>query len=285
MSASAAGPEATFGAVHDHAPTCFPQGREVSVRSSPPIAARQARDALVLAAGNGDRFRNGSAESKLMQPVLGQPLILRTLETAARAGIEAFHLVLGYRADTLRTLVEKHTPSGATVTFSYNPHWHLENGVSVLAARDALDGRRFALLMGDHLFEPDVLARLLRTRVVPGESLLAVDSRPAPPAVVAEATKVQVSGGRIRAIGKDLARHDALDTGLFVCDPSLFPALDAAVASGDTTLSGGIRRLAETGVMRAVDIGAAEWFDIDTVDDLQTAESRLSAAVPEPENA
>jgi choline kinase len=235
----------------------------------------------VLAAGNGDRFRNGSAESKLMQPILGRPLILRTLETAARAGIEAFHLVLGYRAETLRALVEKHAPPGATVTFSYNPHWHLENGVSVLAARDALDGRRFALLMGDHLFEPDVLTRLLRTPVDPGESLLAVDSRPAPPAVVAEATKVEVSAGRIRAIGKDLRRHDALDTGLFVCDPSLFAALDAAVASGDTTLSGGIRRLAERGTMLAVDIGAAEWFDIDTVDDLQTAESRLSAGVPE----
>jgi choline kinase len=238
----------------------------------------------VLAAGNGDRFRNGSAESKLMQPVLGQPLILRTLETARRAGIEAFHVVLGYRAGTLRALVENNTPRGATVSFSYNPLWHLENGVSVLAARDALASRRFALLMGDHLFEPTVLARLLRTRVLPGESLLAVDSRPAPPAVAAEATKVQLRGGRIRAIGKDLTAYDALDTGVFVCDPSLFPALDAAVATGDTTLSGGIRRLAAGGTMLAVDIGGAEWFDIDTVDDLQTAESRLSATVPEPES-
>lgn len=254
------------------------------MRFSPPTPARPAREALVLAAGNGDRFKNGSAGSKLMQPVLGQPLILRTLETAARAGIEAFHLVLGYRADALRTLVENHTPHGAAVTFSYNPDWHLENGVSVLAAREALAGRRFALLMGDHLFEPAVLARLLQTAVLPGESLLAVDSRPAAPAVVAEATKVQVSGGRIRAIGKDLARHDALDTGLFVCDSALFPALDAAVAGGDTTLSGGIRRLAEQGAMLAVDIGAAEWFDIDTFDDLETAECRLSGAVPEPEN-
>ncbi len=254
------------------------------MRSTLPIPASQARDALVLAAGNGDRFRNGSAESKLMQPVLGQPLILRTLETAARAGIQAFHVVLGYRAAALRSLIQNNAPHATAVTFSYNPDWHLENGLSVLTARDALDGRRFALLMGDHLFEPDVLARLLRTRVLPGESLLAVDSRPAPPSVVAEATKVRVSGGRIRAIGKDLARHDALDTGLFVCDPSLFSALDASVATGDTTLSGGVRRLAESGLMRAVDIGAADWFDIDTVDDLQTAEFRLSAVLPEPEN-
>ena len=45
------------------------------------------RTALVLAAGNGDRFVNGSRESKLLQPVLGEPLILRTLRTAVEAGI------------------------------------------------------------------------------------------------------------------------------------------------------------------------------------------------------
>ena len=38
--------------------------------------------ALVLAAGNGDRFRNPARESKLLQPVLGRPLIIRTIERA-----------------------------------------------------------------------------------------------------------------------------------------------------------------------------------------------------------
>src|SRR5687767_10933583 len=96
------------------------------------------------------------------------------------------------------------------VHFSYNPEWHLENGVSVLAARGRFT-RSFALLMGDHLFESDVLARLLRTRAGTDESLLAVDSRPAPQDVAAEATKVRMDGAKIVAIGKDLAEYDALD--------------------------------------------------------------------------
>ena len=45
----------------------------------------------------------------------------------------------------------------------------------------------------------------------------------------------------ITAIGKGLGDYDALDTGVFVCSPYLFNALDAAIRSGDTTLSGGIR--------------------------------------------
>jgi choline kinase len=129
--------------------------------------------------------------------------------------------------------------------------------------------------MGDHLFEAAALAALLREPAAPEESLLAVDSRPAAPATVAEATKVRLAGHRIVAIGKDLTAYDALDTGLFVCAPALFPALDASCAAGDTTLSGGIRRLAAAGLMRAVDVGSASWYDIDTVDDLAGAEAEL----------
>jgi choline kinase len=242
------------------------------------VAAGPVRDALILAAGNGDRFKNGSSESKLLQPVLGQPLILRTLQGARAAGLTDVHVVLGYRAASVRAAIERGCPADTSVHFLHNPDWHLENGVSVLTARTALRDRRFALLMGDHLFEPPVLARLLRTAVDAGESVLAVDSTPAPPAIVAEATKVRMAGAHVTAIGKRLSPHHALDTGMFVCHPSLFAALDAAVASGDTTLSAGIRRLAENGTMRAVDVGRAAWFDIDTLDDLATAESKLTGA-------
>jgi CTP:molybdopterin cytidylyltransferase MocA len=46
------------------------------------VMTRAVRTALVLAAGNGDRFKNPTRESKLLQPVLGRPLIIRTIETA-----------------------------------------------------------------------------------------------------------------------------------------------------------------------------------------------------------
>jgi choline kinase len=241
-----------------------------SSSSSQPI-----RDALVLAAGNGDRFLNGARQSKLLQPILGDPIIIRTLTAARDAGIARVEVVLGYEADGLRAVIEAALPRGLAVHFSHNPDWHLENGVSVLAARDRFAGR-FALLMGDHLFEPPALARLLAHPARRGDSLLAVDSRAAAPEVAAEATKVRMSGTHITAIGKDLTTYDALDTGMFVCAPSLFAAIDAARAAGDTTLSGGVRQLAAQGLMHGVDIGDAAWYDIDTMDDLQHAERVLA---------
>src|SRR4029450_5335534 len=145
---------------------------------------------------------------------------MRTIETARAAGIRAFEIVLGYRADHVRAAIEREAPSGVAIRFTGNPDWHLENGVSVLAARRRLQSR-FALLMGDHLFEARVLRQLLRTPAGAGESFLAVDSRSAAPEGAAEATKVRLRGSRIMAIGKALTEYDALDTGLFVCAPTL----------------------------------------------------------------
>lgn len=245
------------------------------------VASAPLQQALVLAAGNGDRFKNTNGKSKLLQPVLGQPLIIRTLETAREAGITSFEIVLGYQAESVQRVIEAAVPAGAGVHFTYNPDWHLENGVSAMCARARCHDRRFALLMGDHLFDSRVLARAMTTRVNDGESVLAIDSRETAPDIAAEATKVRVDGSYIVAIGKELDAHDALDTGLFVCDPNLFDALEQSSASGDTTLSGGIRLLAARRLMRGLDIGDAQWYDIDTPADLESAEALL-AGQPEP---
>ena len=239
------------------------------------------RDAVILAAGNGDRFKSSHHHSKLLHPVLGQPLILRTLETAAAAGIPTLNVVLGFEAERVRAAIERHRIPGATVRFTFNPDWHLENGLSALKARDLCDGRRFALLMGDHLFESKVLERLAAAKTSPGDSLLAVDKGEIDPAIADEATRVRMDGDRLTAIGKHLDPWDALDTGLFIFTPTLFDALDEARRNGETTLSAGVQRLAARGLMRGVDIGAAAWCDVDTAADLSAAESLFGAAEPE----
>jgi choline kinase len=242
------------------------------------FAQRPVDRAIILAAGNGDRFHNPSHDSKLLQPLLGQPILLRTLDAAREAGIRSATIVVGYQAERVRALVERDAPAGLSCSFAYNPEWRLENGVSALAAKPHIGGERFALLMGDHVFEAAVLRKMLRLDVAAGESLLAVDARDVPPAVAEEATKVRRDGSRIVAIGKDLKEYDALDTGVFVFAPTLFDALAAARAAGDTTLSAGVRELAVRGSMRGVEIGNATWCDIDTVSDLAAAESVLAAA-------
>jgi 1L-myo-inositol 1-phosphate cytidylyltransferase len=234
--------------------------------------------AVILAAGNGDRFQNPTHDSKLLQPLLGRPILLRTLEAAYEAGIRSATIVLGYQAERVRALAERGAPRGMKTSFVVNDEWRLENGVSALATRPAIGSDRFALLMGDHVFEPAVLRRMLRLDVEADESLLAIDARPVSKEIADEATKVRRRGSRIVAIGKDLPVYDALDTGVFVFSPVLFDALERARRSGDTTLSGGVRELAARGLMRGVEIGDAAWCDIDTLADLAAAESALGTS-------
>ena len=235
------------------------------------------RSAVILAAGNGDRFPDPDGTPKLLQPLDGRPLLLRTLDQAHAAGIRHAAIVVGYEADKIRAAVERGAPVGLATTFVVNPDWHLENGVSALHARaivNGLPGSHFAVLMGDHVFESRVLHRLLEFPLAPDRSVLAVDTRTADSRVTAEATKVRLDRDRVVAIGKDLAEFDALDTGMFVCARNLFEALERSRDAGDTTLSGGIRQLAASGHMHAFDIGDARWYDVDTPGDLAAAAGR-----------
>jgi choline kinase len=228
--------------------------------------------AIVLAAGNGDRFRNGSSHSKLLTTIGGTPLLVRTLTTAWRAGIADAHVVVGYDAEHVRAAAIKGAPRGLRLHFHFNREWQQENGLSVLAARPYIEDEPFALLMGDHIVDTYALRRLLHVHSDPDEALLCIDRRPTDPVTADEATKVRLDGDRITAIGKNLTAYDAFDTGTFVCRASLFDALESACALGDSTLSAGIARLAEKGLVRGVDIGDADWCDIDTIVDLATAE-------------
>jgi len=235
--------------------------------------------ALVLAAGNGDRFCSGSHHSKLVTPVAGTPLLIRTLTSAREAGVTDAHVVLGYDAEHVRAVAVSRAPVGLSLHFHLNHQWHEENGRSVLQARAALAGRAFAVLMGDHIFEPRALESLASVRRRAGEALVGIDRHTSEPEIVLEATKVRMSGDRVTAIGKTIEPFDGLDTGLFVCDGSLFTAISDACAAGDTTLSAGVGRLAAQGLVRGVDIGFAKWCDIDTIADLTMAE-QLTEPIP-----
>jgi choline kinase len=201
------------------------------------------------------------------------PLINRTIFTAAQAGVRLIDIIVGYQARAVERTAAAAAPPGVTLRFHHNDRWHEENGVSALVARPHVGNERFALLMGDHVFDWRVLQHLVGQTARGNESLLAIDRRPATAAQAAEATKVRLQGDRITAIGKQVDPFDAIDTGLFVFSPAIFGALEESARAGDTSLSGGVRRLAARGLMRGVDTGGSAWCDVDTVADLMQASS------------
>jgi len=201
----------------------------------------------------------------------GKPILEHVILRALAAGVEEFVIVLGYRADLIRQWLESQWNGRASFTFVENRDYHKHNGISALKARNALYGN-FLLLMADHLFEPETARRLLRQRLAPREVILAVDPKVDCTFDIDDATKVRRAGDWIVDIGKEIADYDALDTGMFLCSPALFDDLESASKDGNCSLSDGMLRLAHEGRLRAMEIGDAQWHDVDTPEALAYAD-------------
>jgi choline kinase len=237
-----------------------------SERSAPPRVkglSRQA-DCLIIAAGKGSRLV-ARGEPKPLVTLGGVTLLERVMCAVAEAGIDSFCIVTGYLAGQIeRFLPASPLLAGLNVHFVHNAGWERANGLSVACAAGSL-GPRFVLLMSDHLFDTRILSRLLEEPVGEDEVILAVDRRVHnhPTADIDDVTKVLVEGGAIRDIGKELAAYNAFDTGIFLCTPAIFAALEESFRGGDYSLSGGIRVLASRGKARVFDVGDATWIDVD----------------------
>lgn len=218
---------------------------------------------VILAAGRGSRLSR--SDSKPLTPLLGVPLIERTMRTALEGGATEFVVVTGYRAEPVQAFVtELGRRLGVPVSVVHNPEWNeLGNGRSLWHARSQLDSP-FLLLMADHLFEAGIIDRLRQAELPADGLLLAVDEDVRREDIdMDDVTRVLHEDGRILAIGKEMPRFNAFDTGVFLSTPAIVPALEEAFAAGDSSLSGAVSVLSSRDRARVVDIGGAYWADVD----------------------
>jgi choline kinase len=235
---------------------------------------QQVHECLILAAGNGRRLISASGGSpKPLVQLHGKSLLEHVIVDAHEAGVDRFVIVVGCGADAIRRwLAERPLGGDISIALVENVHYQKDNGVSVLKARNQLR-ETFLLLMADHIFEPRTARALLEQPLIPGEVILAVDPKINQVFDLDDATKVRREGDRIVDIGKQIARYDAFDTGMFLCSPALFDVLESAKMEDNCSLSDGMRILGRAGRLRAFDIGDAAWQDVDTPEALAYAES------------
>jgi len=241
------------------------------------------KQCLILAAGNGTRLRPvSSGLPKPLVPFRGRPILEHVILRAHQARIDEFVIVVGYRSDLIRRWFDSRWLGDVSVTFVENPEYHKQNGMSALKARNELHDT-FLLVMADHLFEPETARALMRQPLAPGEVILGVDPKIDDVFDLDDATKVRREGDLIVDIGKEILSYDALDTGMFLCSPALFDNLESVARDGDCSLSDGMRQLARARRLRALEIGAAQWQDVDTPEALEYAEHIFDRHLSRPE--
>jgi len=238
---------------------------------------------VILAAGKGERLSAAISAPKPLTPLLGLTVIERAILSLKECGITDFVIVVGYRSEEVKRYVESRfqTHADVNIKFVRNEEFDEGNGLSVWKAREAVDNEDFILLMCDHVFEPGIVKQLLSYAPGTGKCILCVD-RPENVFDLADATKLLVAGERPERIGKALKDYNAIDCGIFYCTPAIFNALSAAIAGGDTALTGAVQRLIQSNELGVLDIHGRFWCDIDTPASLRYAEKRMLSSLGKP---
>jgi len=235
--------------------------------------------AVILAAGCATRLRPHSDDTpKTLLPVAGVPILRRTITNLLRSGFDQFVIGTGYLEHMVRDAVASWFP-GLDVTYVTNRDFRTTNNAySLLLCRPHVENESFILLDGDVVFDHVVVDEL----VVRGPDCLAVRSVGE---IGLEEVKVTADvHDRVLAIGKHVpvrsAMGESVGIELFSAASSnrLFAALHQRVTEQGLVneyYEAAFQQIIDEGsTLYGVDIGTMYATEIDTIEDLLSANAR-----------
>lgn len=240
--------------------------------------------AVILAAGASSRLRPLTDHvPKALVPVLGVPMLRRSMDHLIALGIRSFVMVTGYLEEELHRAVSGWYPD-LDVAWSTNPEYASKsNGSSLLCARAAIDGHDFVLLDGDLVYERAVMAEVLRSPKVDSVAL-----RPSPDLGEEEMKIILDAAGNVARIHKDLPPGESAGESIGIARISaatsrpLLEIMHERVnvrGMGGDHYEGSFQELVDSGrgVLGVIDLGKLYCAEIDTPEDLARVERELAA--------
>lgn len=239
--------------------------------------------AVILAAGMGTRLRPLTHDlPKVLVPVSGRALLDRMIDRLGAGGISEVIVVTGYLSDKIAAhLAASEDPLANAATVVWNERYQdWGNFHSLLVAEEAVAGESFMRMDGDILLGPDTVRALVDGH---GALRLAVDCRDD---LGEEEMKAELdSEGRVIVLNKqmDPKRSIGESMGIDVIEghitTDLFAALRELIELGETHeyYERAYQLLIDRGLdVRIVDVSGDQSVEIDTLEDLRTAEQALA---------
>ena len=237
--------------------------------------------AVILAAGCATRLRPHSDDTpKTLLPVGGVPILRRTITSLLRCGIDQFVIGTGYLEHMVREAVAQWFPA-LDVTYVSNKDFRTtNNGYSLMLCRPHVERDSFILLDGDVVFDLEVVEELIAR----GPDCLAVRSVGD---IGLEEVKVTADNeDRVLAIGKHVPVRSAMGESVGIelfsamSSKKLFAALHHRVVEQNLVneyYEASFQQIVDEGTtLYGVDIGSMYATEIDTVEDLMAANTRLA---------
>lgn len=236
--------------------------------------------AIILSAGQGSRLLPLTSDRpKCLLPVGARTVLEWQIHALAQNGIRDIAVVTGFKAELVDAALSAYAHAEQSVETIFNPFYKVaDNLASCWLARAHMHGD-FVVINGDTLFEPQILARLLK-QSTDGAALPICVTIDRKSAYDTDDMKVCIANGSVREIGKTLPpeRTQAESIGMIAfrgTGPRQFIAeLDRTMRAGEGLNAWylqAISRLAGQGHVGAVSIEGMEWAEIDVATDLERA--------------
>jgi choline kinase len=234
--------------------------------------------AVILVAGVASRLRPLTNNTPKCLLIVGRQAILgRMIDNLTACGVDKFVIVTGYLEDQIQQFF-KEEYANLNVTFIYNEIYDSTNNIySLWLTKDEVAGQSFLLLDGDILFDKKIVDRLM---IQGGQSSLALRSNGH---VGEEDMKVMVNeNGFVVEINKSMnpakAAGESIGIELFSAETSkvLFTELQVMMEDEkkvDVWYEEAFQRIIDAGSkIAAVDVGALQCMELDTIEDFRQAE-------------
>ena len=236
---------------------------------------------VIIAAGQGKRIRSITAESpKTLLKINGRTLLETLFENCLHVGISDVVVVTGYQSKEIEDFIHN-LQMDLNIQTVYNPDWNLENGLSILAAKDTISAHEtFIVSMSDHFYGPDLLEQVMKINLANNTACVALDFNKDDIFDIDDGMKITVQKNnkeKVTGMSKTLDNYDAIDCGVFKFKYSFFKTLDNARRSGKFSISEACQMLIKIGEMGGVNIGNSFWLDIDTPEAIHYLKNTFSS--------
>ena len=229
---------------------------------------------VIIAAGRGSRLKSETKNNpKALTVINGHTIIDIILNNCVINEINEIVIITGYDKASIRSYLDGKWDN-LKIDYIYNDEWNLENGISVLKAKSAIDENdEFMVSMSDHLYFADMMKKVKESDLSNRVVNVGLDFNINDIFDIDDGMKVfaQPDTMMVKSMSKNLKDYNAIDVGLFKCSYQFFSFLENLNKSGSCSLSAGCNELIDQELLGGVDIRESFWLDIDTPEALHFA--------------
>ena len=233
--------------------------------------------AVLLAAGRGSRLYPLTQSTPKPLVTVGTRTCLDIALESLAAVVDSIVVVTGYLGDKISTHLERHPPS-VPVQVVVNPKPEQGNLTSLATARALIEDDSFILTNADHLFPSDFYGH----HFVAGENITIAAQNDR--LILDDEMKVVVSADHLREISKTLTTYDGAYIGTTRVPAhyssaywTAFDRVNEVIDPTRACVEDVLLKLAHSETPpRVTWINNIQWFEVDTLEDLEKARKRLT---------